>query len=97
MSATITLTATEPEVSSVPPQNQLDRHGYLFGKHLDASLSPFLHEVIYSELSLRWAQIRLDSADIPHFLELTRHPKFYGNIKLLPLIMPSCGIQTRPS
>lgn len=65
--------------SLAPDQvSQLDRHGYLFGKKLTASLSPFLHNVVYQDLSLRWGQVRLDSADIPSFLKLAQHPNFYG-------------------
>jgi quinate dehydrogenase len=56
----------------------LDRHGYLFGEKLAASMSPLLHAVVYRELGLCWEQIRLDSADMDHFLGLMRHPKFYG-------------------
>jgi quinate dehydrogenase len=58
--------------------SQLERHGYLFGKKLTASLSPFLHNVIYQDLGLNWGQVRLDSADIPGFLKLAQHPDFYG-------------------
>lgn len=57
---------------------QLDRHGYLFGQKLAASMSPLLHDVVYSELGLRWEQVRLDSTDMGLFLKLIRHPKFYG-------------------
>jgi quinate dehydrogenase len=63
--------------------SQLQRHGYLFGKKLTASLSPFLHNVIYQDLGLKWGQVRLDSADIPGFLELARHPDFYGTFHSL--------------
>lgn len=58
--------------------SQLQRHGYLFGKKLTASLSPFLHNVVYQDLGLNWGQVRLDSADIPAFLKLAQHPDFYG-------------------
>lgn len=58
--------------------SQLERHGYLFGKKLTASLSPFLHNVVYQDLGLNWGQVRLDSADIPAFLKLAEHPDFYG-------------------
>lgn len=63
--------------------SQLQRHGYLFGKKLTASLSPFLHNVIYQDLGLKWGQVRLDSADIPGFLELAQHPDFYGTFHSL--------------
>lgn len=58
--------------------SQLQKHGYLFGKKITNSLSPFLHNVIYQDLGLRWGQVRLDSADIASFLELIRHQDFYG-------------------
>ncbi len=57
---------------------QLDKHGYLFGQKLAASMSPGLHQVIYRELGLNWDQIRLDSLDMNLFLRLIRHPDFYG-------------------
>lgn len=56
----------------------LDRHGYLFGVKLAASLSPLLHSVVYRELGLRWEQVRLESTDMDLFLALIRDPKFYG-------------------
>ena len=58
---------------------QLDRHGYLFGQKLAASMSPALHQVVYRELGLKWDQIRLDTADIDLFLRLIQHPDFYGS------------------
>ena len=58
--------------------SQLQRHGYLFGQKITNSLSPFLHNVIYQDLGLRWGQVRLDSADMSTFLELIQHPDFYG-------------------
>ncbi|KAH6895975.1 hypothetical protein B0T10DRAFT_545565 [Thelonectria olida] len=64
--------------------SQLDRHGYLFGKKLTNSLSPFFHNVIYRDLGLRWGQVRLDSADIPAFLELAQHRDFYGASVTMP-------------
>ncbi len=64
----------ENEVAAAP----LDRHGYLFGQHIQHSWSPYLHRIIYEELGLNWAQLRLDSADLGQFLELAQHPSFYG-------------------
>ena len=58
---------------------QLDRHGYLFGQKLAASMSPALHQVVYRELGLKWDQMRLDTADMDLFLRLIQHPKFYGS------------------
>lgn len=59
-------------------KNRLDRHGYLFGQKITHSLSPYLHQIIYDHLGLKWSQIRLDSADMSQFLQLVQHPSFYG-------------------
>ncbi|KAF4981671.1 hypothetical protein FZEAL_2558 [Fusarium zealandicum] len=64
--------------------SKLQRHGYLFGQKLTHSLSPFLHNVIYQDLGLRWGQVRLDSADIPSFMKLAEHPDFYGASVTMP-------------
>ena len=65
-----------------PRIGQLDKHGFLFGKKLTASMSPLLHDVVYQELGLNWEQIRLDSTDMNLFLRLIRDPKFYGMCSL---------------
>ncbi|KAK0759665.1 hypothetical protein N5P37_007853 [Trichoderma harzianum] len=62
----------------------LDKHGYLFGQKLTHSLSPFLHQVIYDHLNLRWSQVRLDSADLRLFLDLVQHPSCYGASVTMP-------------
>jgi quinate dehydrogenase len=68
----------EPSTTNVPNVDHLDRHGYLFGQKITASLSPLLHDVVYQELGLNWAQVRLDSTDMDLFLKLRRDPRFYG-------------------
>jgi quinate dehydrogenase len=67
---------TPPPV--LPRVDSLDRHGYLFGQKLTASLSPLLHDVVYRKLGLNWAQVRLDSTDMELFLRLRQDPRFYG-------------------
>lgn len=62
----------------------LDKHGYLFGKKLTHSLSPFLHQVIYDHLNLRWSQLRLDSSDLQLFLDLVQHPSCFGASVTMP-------------
>lgn len=69
--------------------NSLDRHGFLFGQKLAASLSPLLHSVVYQHLGLRWEQIRLDSDDMNLFLRLIRHQRFYGESFSVPFPYPS--------
>ena len=84
-SATTTTTRSAPrrKLEAQPPTNvpnvdHLDRHGYLFGQKLTASLSPLLHDVVYQEIGLNWGQVRLDSTDMDLFLQLRQDPKFYG-------------------
>ncbi|KAB5584926.1 hypothetical protein GE09DRAFT_1068737 [Coniochaeta sp. 2T2.1] len=64
--------------------NHLDRHGFLFGQKLAASMSPLMHDVVYRDLGLRWEQLRLDSTDMDLFLRLIRHPKCYGASVTMP-------------
>lgn len=73
-----TTTVMQDELPLTARIGELDRHGFLFGQKLAASMSPLLHSVVYRELGLRWEQIRLDSTDMGHFLKLMKHPKFYG-------------------
>ncbi|KAI3394604.1 hypothetical protein diail_2527 [Diaporthe ilicicola] len=70
--------------TEVPKVDHLDRHGYLFGQKITASLSPLLHDVVYQEIGLNWAQVRLDSTDMDLFLQLRQHPKFYGAAVTMP-------------
>jgi len=72
------LLLTTPKDGKDNPLVSLDRHGYLFGKKIANSLSPYLHSVIYKDLGLNWAQVRLDSDDVDAFLQLIQHPRFYG-------------------
>lgn len=85
----VTKTASVPNTTHLqaappvlPGVDHLDRHGYLFGQKLTASLSPLLHDVVYQNLGLDWAQVRLDSTDMDLFLRLRQHPRFYGQVHL---------------
>ncbi|KAK3391520.1 hypothetical protein B0T20DRAFT_81124 [Sordaria brevicollis] len=88
---TTTTTATvQPQqqevlhLSSIPDITPYAKHGYLFGQKLAASMSPLLHSIVYSHLSLNWAQLRLDSSSIPLFLQLAQHPDFFGSSVTMP-------------
>ncbi|KAJ0122544.1 quinate-3 [Diaporthe amygdali] len=86
-SATTTRSATRRKAeqpTEAPNVDHLDRHGYLFGQKITASLSPLLHDTIYQEIGLNWAQVRLDSTDMDLFLQLRQHPKFYGAAVTMP-------------
>ncbi|KAI0102681.1 NAD(P)-binding protein [Nemania sp. FL0031] len=62
----------------------LDRHGYIFGQKIAASLSPQFHQTIFDDLGWRWEQFRLDSADIQSFLRLLQDPKCFGASVTMP-------------
>ncbi|KAJ9141741.1 NAD(P)-binding protein [Pleurostoma richardsiae] len=67
-----------------PQVSHLEKHSYLFGQKLAASMSPFLHAVVYANLGLNWGQVRLDSTDMDLFLRLIRDPDFYGASVTMP-------------
>ncbi|KAF2033001.1 hypothetical protein EK21DRAFT_59722 [Setomelanomma holmii] len=74
----MTVESRQPEVSHV------ERHGYLFGHPIAHSMSPLLHQTIYDNLGLNWSQIPFDSTDMPLFLNLIKHPQFYGASVTMP-------------
>ncbi|KAI0031643.1 quinate dehydrogenase [Vararia minispora EC-137] len=61
-----------------------DRVGYLFGHPIVHSMSPLLHQTVYAALGLNWAQLPLDSTDIPAFLARARRLSFYGASVTMP-------------
>ncbi|KAK2627931.1 hypothetical protein QTJ16_002577 [Diplocarpon rosae] len=67
-----------------PETSHLEGVNYLFGHPIAHSLSPLLHQTVYDNLKLKWAQVPLDSTDIPNFLRLTKDPKFYGASVTMP-------------
>ncbi|TGJ85136.1 hypothetical protein E0Z10_g3663 [Xylaria hypoxylon] len=67
-----------------PQKAVIDRHGYLFGQKIAASMSPQFHQTIFNHLGWRWEQSRLDSADIPSFLKLLQDPKCFGSSITMP-------------
>ncbi|KAH7079900.1 hypothetical protein BKA63DRAFT_505270 [Paraphoma chrysanthemicola] len=83
--ATITQEMTsETRQPDVPDVSQVERHGYLFGHPIAHSMSPLLHQTIYDNLGLDWSQFPLDSTNMPLFLELIKHPQFYGASVTMP-------------
>ncbi|KAF1841217.1 uncharacterized protein K460DRAFT_348024 [Cucurbitaria berberidis CBS 394.84] len=67
-----------------PELSQVERHGYLFGHPISHSMSPLLHKTVYDSLGLNWAQIPMDSTDMNLFLQLIKHPQFYGASVTMP-------------
>lgn len=68
----------------LPKIAQKERHGYLFGHPISHSMSPLLHQTVYDNLGLNWSQYPLDSTDMTLFLQLIKHPKFYGASVTMP-------------
>ncbi|KAI0204379.1 NAD(P)-binding protein [Astrocystis sublimbata] len=68
----------------IPRTAVLDRHGYIFGQKIAASLSPQFHQAIFDDLGWRWEQFRLDSADIPAFLSLLQDSRCFGASVTMP-------------
>ncbi|KAI0144449.1 quinate dehydrogenase [Xylariaceae sp. FL1272] len=76
---------------ALAPTPQPRRHGYLFGQKIAASMSPPFHQTIFDSLSMPWMQQRLDSADIPSFLNLLADSSCFGSSVTMPnkvAIMP---------
>jgi quinate dehydrogenase len=67
-----------------PNVTHVERHGYLFGHPIAHSMSPLLHQTVYDNLGLNWSQIPLDSTDMNLFLDLIKHPSFYGASVTMP-------------
>jgi quinate dehydrogenase len=63
---------------------KVERHGYLFGHPIAHSMSPLLHQTVYDNLGLKWSQFPLDSTDMSLFLDLIKHPQFYGASVTMP-------------
>jgi len=70
--------------TSIPEVTRTERHGYLFGHPIAHSMSPLLHQTVYNGLGLNWAQYPLESRDMSLFLELIKHPQFYGASVTMP-------------
>ncbi|KAF1944396.1 Aminoacid dehydrogenase-like protein [Clathrospora elynae] len=68
----------------IPEVSQVERHGYLFGYPIAHSMSPLLHKTVYDNLGLNWRQYPLESRDMDLFLQLIKHPQFYGASVTMP-------------
>ncbi|KAF2969696.1 hypothetical protein GQX73_g3937 [Xylaria multiplex] len=78
------MSAVPVSAEQSPQKAVIDRHGYLFGQKIAASMSPQFHQTIFNDLGWRWEQFRLDSADIPSFLQLLQDPKCFGSSVTMP-------------
>lgn len=59
-------------------------------------MSPLLHDVVYKNVGLNWAQLRLDSTDMELFLKLRQDPKFYGKAPIITT-MPQTAYEPKPA
>lgn len=66
--------------SQAPRTDHLDGTGYLFGYPIAHSMSPLLHQTIFTGLGLNRDYFLLSSLDMAHFLSLVRDPKCYGTL-----------------
>lgn len=66
--------------SQAPKTDHLDGTGYLFGYPIAHSMSPLLHQTIFTALGLNRDYFLLPSLDMAHFLSLVRDPKCYGKL-----------------
>ncbi|KAI1314028.1 quinate dehydrogenase [Xylaria venustula] len=78
------ISVTSTEQQQPPKKAVLERHGYLFGQKIAASMSPIFHKTIFEDLGWAWEQFRLDSADIPSFLKLLQDPNCFGASVTMP-------------
>lgn len=79
----------------LPQVSQTERHGYLFGTPISHSMSPLLHQTVYRGLGLDWAQYPLESRDMNLFLELIKHPQFYGEYTAVDIMGLSSKLTTK--
>ncbi|TVY30334.1 Quinate dehydrogenase [Lachnellula hyalina] len=73
-----------PAAPPVPSNDHLDRVSYLFGHPISHSLSPLLHDTIYSALDLNYAQHLYETRSLTACLALTHSPKFFGASVTMP-------------
>jgi quinate dehydrogenase len=80
-----------------PSISHLDRVSYLFGYPIAHSLSPLLHNTVYSSLKLNYQYLLFESRSLEACLALTRQPKFYGAAVTMPhkvAIIPHLDVLT---
>ncbi|KAI0506675.1 quinate dehydrogenase [Xylaria bambusicola] len=82
--STTTVVDTVVSTDRQPETRTVERHGYLFGQKIAASMSPQFHQTIFNDLGWAWEQFRLDSADIPSFLKLLQDPNCFGSSVTMP-------------
>lgn len=63
---------------ATPDISQVEKFGVLFGHPIAHSYSPLMHQTVYDTIGYKWRQFLLESTDMSQFLELMRHPGFYG-------------------
>lgn len=74
------------KLSSQSPQ----RRTYLFGHPIAHSLSPVVHESVFSSLELPWTYTLHESVSIPSFLDLLHRQDFQGSAVTMPHKVAIC-------
>jgi len=75
----------DPSAAPVlPPTEDLERFGFLFGYPIAHSYSPLFHQTIFDTLGLQWRQMFYESTNISSFLATIRDPKFFGSSVTMP-------------
>jgi len=89
------------EAPAVPPPApsiaHLEKVSYLFGYGIAHSLSPHLHNTVYSALKLNYQYLLYESRNLEACLALAREPKFYGAAVTMPhkvAIIPHLDVLT---
>jgi quinate dehydrogenase len=70
----------ENDSQVVPPVDQYERHGFLFGYPIAHSLSPCLHNKVFEQLNVNWGFELLESKDMNLFLTRLRDERLYGTL-----------------
>lgn len=75
----------DPSAAPVlPPTDDLDRFGFLFGYPIAHSYSPLFHQTIFDTLGLKWRQMFYESTNMTSYLSTIRDPKFFGSSVTMP-------------
>lgn len=82
---TSSTTAAHPTSQSSP-----ERRTYLFGHPIAHSLSPVVHNAVFSSLELPWTYTLHESLSIQSFLELIHREDFQGSAVTMPHKVQIC-------
>jgi len=70
--------------AATPDFSKREKFGVLFGYPIAHSYSPLMHQTVYDNIGYNWQQFLFESTDMAQFLELRKHPQFYGASVTMP-------------